>query len=46
MSDTVRIALAQMDPKLGKTKENLETILGMVREAAKNWANLIVFPQV
>jgi predicted amidohydrolase len=45
MSDTVRIALAQMDPKLGKTKENLETILGMVREAAKNRANLVVFPE-
>jgi 5-aminopentanamidase len=45
MSDTVKIAVAQMDPKLGKTKENLDTILEMVREAAKNLANLVVFPE-
>ena len=45
MSDTVRIAVAQMDPKLGKTKENLETILGMSREAAGKGANLVVFPE-
>lgn len=45
MSDTVRIAAAQMDPKLGKTKENLETILRMTREAAANKANLVIFPE-
>ena len=45
MPDTVRIAVAQMEPKLGKIKENLETITGMVREAAGNGANLVVFPE-
>jgi predicted amidohydrolase len=45
MPDTVRIAVAQMEPKLGKIKENLETILRMTREAAANQANLVVFPE-
>jgi len=45
MSDQVKIAVAQMDPKLTKIKENLEAILGMIKQAAGNGANLVVFPE-
>lgn len=45
MSDKIKIAAVQMDPRLMKLKENLETILSAVRKAAANQASLIVFPE-
>lgn len=45
MQDTVKIAGVQMDPKIGKNKENLEKILAKSREAAGNGASLVVFPE-
>jgi predicted amidohydrolase len=38
-------AVAQMDPQLGKTVENLTTILDMAQEAVNKGAHLIVFPE-
>jgi len=45
MSDKIKIAAAQTDPKLMQIKENLENMVKMTREAAGNKANLIVFPE-
>ena len=45
MSDKVKIAAVQMEPKLMKIGENLESILSAVRKAADNQADLIVFPE-
>ncbi len=45
MSNKIKIAAAQMEPKLMETKENLENILSAVRKAADNQADLIVFPE-
>jgi len=45
MSDHVKIAAVQMEPRLMKVSENLESILNAVRKAADNEANLIVFPE-
>ena len=45
MLDKIKIAAVQMEPKLMKTGENLKSILGAVREAAANQANLVVFPE-
>ncbi len=45
MTDKVKIAAAQIDPKLKKNSENLDTILKVTREAADNGANLVVFPE-
>jgi len=45
MSDKVKIAAVQMEPKLMKIEENLESILSAVRKAADNQADLIVFPE-
>lgn len=41
----VKVAVAQMDPKLGKVNENLNKILSMISEAARNGARLIIFPE-
>lgn len=45
MPERIKIAAAQMNPKLMKTEENLESILSSVKEAADNQAKLIVFPE-
>ena len=45
MSDKVKIAAVQMDPKIMKNGENLERILLEARAAAKKGADLIVFPE-
>lgn len=45
MKDTVKIAAAQMNPKITKNDRNLEKILLMTREAAGEGADLIVFPE-
>jgi len=45
MRDKVKIAAVQMNPKITKNRENLEKILLEARAAAKNGADLIVFPE-
>ena len=45
MSDKVKVAAVQMDLKIMRNGENLERILLETRAAAKNSANLIVFPE-
>jgi len=45
MTNKVKIAAIQMEPKLMKTSENLENIMSAVRKAVDNQANLIVFPE-
>jgi predicted amidohydrolase len=45
MSDRVKIAAVQMEPKLMKSGENLGSILGWVSKAAASQANLVVFPE-
>ncbi|MBA7475171.1 N-carbamoyl-D-amino acid hydrolase [subsurface metagenome] len=45
MGDKVKIAAVQMNPKIMKNGENLERILLETRAAAKNGADLIVFPE-
>ena len=45
MSDKVKVAAAQTDPRLMKISENLESMVSAVRKAAANQANLIVFPE-
>jgi len=45
MSNKIKIAAVQMEPRLMKIRENLESILSAVRKAADNQANLIVFPE-
>jgi predicted amidohydrolase len=43
---TVRIALAQMAPRLGGLDENLERHLDLIADARGQGANLIVFPEL
>lgn len=45
MHDKVKIAAVQMDPKITRNSENLERIALETRAAAKNGADLIVFPE-
>jgi predicted amidohydrolase len=45
MRDKVKIAAVQMDPKIMRNSENLERIVLETRAAAKNSADLIVFPE-
>jgi len=45
MSNKIKIAAVQMEPRLMKIRENLGSILSAVRKAADNQANLIVFPE-
>ena len=45
MSDKVKIAAVQMNPKIMANSENLDKILLETRHAANNGANLIVFPE-
>jgi 5-aminopentanamidase len=45
MQDKIKIAAAQIDPKITANKENLEKILNYIRAAAQNGARLIAFPE-
>ena len=45
MSDTVKIAAVQTDPKITKNEENLEKVLLKTKTAANDGADLIVFPE-
>jgi len=45
MPDKVKIAAVQTNPKITKTKENLDEILLQTEAAAKNGADLIVFTE-
>ncbi|MFJ8265956.1 carbon-nitrogen hydrolase family protein [Peribacillus asahii] len=41
----VKVAVVQMDPKLGEIQVNLQKTISFVQEAGNNGANLIVFPE-
>ena len=41
----MRVAVAQLDPKLGETERNLETCLARLEEAAGAGAELLVLPE-
>ncbi len=45
MRDRIKVAAAQIEPKLMKTGENLGNILQATRKAADNRADLVVFPE-
>jgi len=45
MLDKIKIAAAQIDPKLMRSDENLGNILSFTKEAAANGASLVVFPE-
>ena len=45
MSDNIKIAAVQTDPRLMQVKENLDNMVKATREAASNKANLVVFPE-
>jgi len=45
MRDKVKIAAVQMDPKIMRNSDNLERIVLETRAAAKNGADLIIFPE-
>ena len=45
MSDTIKIAAAQINPKFMDVKNNLDLILDAMNEAAENKTNLIAFPE-
>lgn len=44
--DTVRLALAQLNPTVGAYPENRERMLAQAREAAQAGADLLVFPEL
>jgi len=45
MRDKIKIAAVQMNPKIMRSRENLDKILLKTRSAANNGADLIVFPE-
>ncbi len=45
MSDTIKIAAAQIDVQLGKVEHNLARILAFSGEVVGNGADLVVFPE-
>jgi len=45
MCDKIKIAAVQMNPKIMRSRENLDKILLKTRSAASNGADLIVFPE-
>jgi predicted amidohydrolase len=45
MSDMIKIAAAQINPKFMDVKSNLGLILDVINEAAKNKTHLIAFPE-
>ena len=45
MSDIIKIAAVQMDPRLMQVKENLASMVSAAKKASQNQAKLIVFPE-
>ena len=45
MADRIKIAAVQMEPRLMKIRENLDSMVRTTKQAAHNQANLIVFPE-
>ena len=45
MRDKIKIAAVQMNPRIMRSRENLDKILLKTRSAASNGADLIVFPE-
>ena len=45
MTDIIKVAAVQTNPRLMDPEANLSTILKFIREAAGNRTNLIVFPE-
>ena len=45
MSDIIKIASVQMDPRLMQVEENLASMMSAARKASQNQAKLIVFPE-
>ena len=45
MPDRIKLAAVQIEPKLMKTGEKLQSVLHATRKAADNHADLIVFPE-
>ena len=45
MTDKIKIAAVQTDPKLMQVEENLDIMVKSAREAAGSGANLVVFPE-
>src|SRR5712692_5944640 len=45
MSKTIRAAAVQMDVYIGENDRNLQRVLEKLEEAAKNGAQLVVFPE-
>lgn len=45
MSDTIRVAGVQMNPKLGQKERNLHKVLESIHRAAHADADLVVFPE-
>ena len=44
MTELVKVAAVQTDPRLGETAANLKNILAAIAEAAAQGTRLIVFP--
>ncbi len=42
----LRIALAQMNSRVGGLRENADKMKGFIKEAKKNQANIVVFPEL
>src|SRR5262249_38166509 len=45
MSEPIRVAAVQMDPKLGDVARNRDTIIARLIEAARQGARLVAFPE-
>ena len=45
-SDCVRLAVAQVNTKVGGVEENLQSMIVRIEEAKRQGANLIVFPEM
>ncbi len=45
VTDSLRIAAVQMDVQIGEIRHNLERVLGFLRDAARDGASLVVFPE-
>lgn len=45
MNGPITVAIAQMDPQLGRVKDNLATLTAMAETAFRQGARLVVFPE-
>ena len=45
MSEIIKVAAVQTDPKLMQNKDNMASMIKAVKSAAENKANLVVFPE-